>query len=357
MNDTAPDAAPARANVPARITRSRRQTAGRPGDSLKAIGLMCVAVVLFSGLDASAKYLVTRAELPVVQIVWMRFAGQFVIMLSLLGALPVAALLGTRKLKLELLRSLLMVTTTAFNFLAVKYLRLDQTITIVFLTPLVVALLAGPVLGEWVGWRRIVAILVGFCGILIAVRPGVASIHPAIGYSVLCDVGLCRLHAGDTAHRRLRSAVRDAVLFDAGGHGRDGAARVFEWVTPETLGNGCGWRRSACSAAPATSCSSSPTGCAGRDGRAVSLFSAPHHDGVRLCVFDDVPELWQLAGAWCRRLGHLPPAPRARYGRASRACRSDLVLTAAAMRRFVSSAQDANRPSAIAARMAAISSW
>ena len=176
MNETAPDAAPAGAKVPA-IKRSRHET-GRPGDSLKAIGLMCVAVVLFSGLDASAKYLVTRAELPIVQIVWMRFAGQFVIMLSLLGALPVAALLGTRKLKLELLRSLLMVTTTACNFIALEHLRLDQTVTVVFLAPLVVALLAGPLLGEWVGWRRLVAILVGFLGILIAVRPGL-GLHPA----------------------------------------------------------------------------------------------------------------------------------------------------------------------------------
>src|SRR5262245_8349494 len=124
MNETAPNAAPTRANVPARIKRSRRP-AGRPGDNLKAIGLMCVAVALFSGLDTSAKWLVTRAELPVVQIVWMRFLGQFTIMLSLLGALPVAALLGTRKLKLELLRSFLMVSTTAGNFIALEHLRLD----------------------------------------------------------------------------------------------------------------------------------------------------------------------------------------------------------------------------------------
>lgn len=78
-----------------------------------------------------------------------------------------------------------MLGTTAFNFLALKYLRLDQTITITFLTPLLVALLAGPLLGEWVGWRRMVAIVVGFLGILVAVHPGLGSINPAILYSVL----------------------------------------------------------------------------------------------------------------------------------------------------------------------------
>jgi drug/metabolite transporter (DMT)-like permease len=158
-------------------------TGSQVADRLKAIGLMCVAVTLFAGLDTSAKYLATRAELPVVELVWVRFLGQFLIMLTLLSALPLKALLGTRKLTLELVRSFLMVSTTAFNFLALQYLRLDQTITVVFLAPLVVALLAGPMLGEWVGWRRLIAILVGFLGILIVVRPGVASLHPAFGFA------------------------------------------------------------------------------------------------------------------------------------------------------------------------------
>jgi drug/metabolite transporter (DMT)-like permease len=168
----------------------QRGRAAHPGeaksdaaDRLKAIGLMCVAITLFSGLDTSAKYLATYADLPVVQIVWMRFLGQFTLMLTLLSALPLSALLATQKLKLELLRSFLMVSTTAGNFLALQYLRLDQTVTVVFLAPLVVALLAGPFLGEWVGWRRLMAILVGFLGILIVVRPGVAGLHPAFLYA------------------------------------------------------------------------------------------------------------------------------------------------------------------------------
>jgi drug/metabolite transporter (DMT)-like permease len=148
-------------------------------DRLKAIGLMCLAVALFSGLDTAAKYLVTHANLPMVQIVWARFLGQFLVMLSLLSALPLTALLRTRKLKLELLRSLLMVSTTACNFLALRHLRLDQTVSVAFLAPLIVALLAGPFLGEWVGWRRLVAIFAGFIGVLIVVHPGIGGLHPA----------------------------------------------------------------------------------------------------------------------------------------------------------------------------------
>jgi len=154
-------------------------------DRLKAIGLMCLAVTLFSALDTSAKYLVTHAHIPALQVVWARFLGQYLLMASLLGALPISALLGTRKLKLELARSFLMVSTTACNFLALQYLRLDQTVSVTFLAPLIVALLAGPFLGEWVGWRRLIAILVGFVGVLIVVHPGFGSLHPAFAISFM----------------------------------------------------------------------------------------------------------------------------------------------------------------------------
>ena len=155
---------------------------------LAAIGLMVLAVTLFSALDATAKYLIKYDNLSVTQVVWSRFFGQFVAIVTLvplLGELSLPQLFKTARLKWQLVRSVLMVGTTAFNFLALEYLRLDQTITIVFLAPLVVALLAGPLLGEWVGWRRMVAIGFGFCGILIAVHPGFQTVHPAVGYSFL----------------------------------------------------------------------------------------------------------------------------------------------------------------------------
>lgn len=154
-------------------------------DRLRAIGLMVAAIGLFSCLDASAKFLVTRRGIPVVEVAWLRFTGQVAYMVAIYFALRLPALVATRQPWLQALRSLLMLATTAFNFLALRYLRLDQTVTIVFLAPLVVALAAGPLFGEWVGWRRLIAVLVGFCGILVVVRPGFASMHPALGYAFL----------------------------------------------------------------------------------------------------------------------------------------------------------------------------
>lgn len=157
-------------------------------DRLKAIALMCIAVALFSALDTCAKVLTTQMGISVTQAVWARFIVQFIGLLVLvpaLGVMPARALFTTNGLKLQIVRSTLMVATTAFNFLALQTLRLDQAVTIVFLAPLVVALLAGPFLGEWVGWRRMVAILVGFLGVVVAVHPSGDGLGIGVLYSFL----------------------------------------------------------------------------------------------------------------------------------------------------------------------------
>ncbi|HRD78241.1 MAG TPA: DMT family transporter [Hyphomicrobiaceae bacterium] len=149
-------------------------------DSLRGILLVCVAFALFSGLDATAKYMATVVQLPVTQVTWIRFVSQFLLIVLVMGIVQVPRLLSTVKLKQQLVRSVLMMASTVMNFLALRHLRLDQTQTIYFLAPFVVALLAGPFLGEWVGWRRLVAIMVGFSGIIVVVRPGVATFEPAM---------------------------------------------------------------------------------------------------------------------------------------------------------------------------------
>jgi drug/metabolite transporter (DMT)-like permease len=141
---------------------------------------MCLALVLFSCLDSTAKYMATVSKLPLSQVVWLRFVSQLCLMLLVLGVVAIPRLLTTRRLWHQLFRSSLMLLSTALNFLALKSLRLDQTQTVYFLAPFVVALLAGPFLGEWVGWRRMVAIVVGFSGILVVVRPGFAALDPAL---------------------------------------------------------------------------------------------------------------------------------------------------------------------------------
>ena len=162
---------------------------GPAPDVLKGIGLMCLALGLFSCLDATAKYMATVAQLPVAQVVWLRFVSQFLLIVLLIGAMSLPRLLRTQRFWHQTGRSLLMLGSTLLNFLALRTLRLDQTQTIAFLAPFVVALLAGPFLGEWIRWRRMLAILVGFSGIIVAVRPGIAAFEPGMIFalgSMLC---------------------------------------------------------------------------------------------------------------------------------------------------------------------------
>lgn len=153
---------------------------GTDTSAMRGIGLMCIAIAVFSCLDTTAKYMATTAGLPVTQVVWMRFVSQLVLIVFVMGLLAIPRLLSTRKLGFQLARSTLMLCSTVLNFMALKQLRLDQTQTIYFMAPFVVALLGGPFLGEWVGWRRMVAILFGFSGILVVVRPGYVPLEPAL---------------------------------------------------------------------------------------------------------------------------------------------------------------------------------
>ena len=117
------------------------------------------------------------------QVAWARFAGHAILTFIVLGPLSMPRLMRSAKPGHQVLRSLLALGATIFNFAAVKYLQLDQTITIFFLTPLLVAAFAGPLLGEWIGWHRLMAVLSGFLGVILVTRPGFGGIHWAVLYS------------------------------------------------------------------------------------------------------------------------------------------------------------------------------
>ncbi|MGC1178768.1 MAG: DMT family transporter [Methyloceanibacter sp.] len=160
-----------------------------PRQRLKAIGLMALATVCFAALDATAKYLIGTKGVPVAQVTWLRFVGHVVFSALALWPFAVKPSLRSAKPLMQLFRSALMICTTGFNFVALKYLQLDQTVTIFFLTPLLVAALAGPLLHEWVGWHRMVAILAGFLGVLIVMQPGFGTLHSAMLFALIATLG------------------------------------------------------------------------------------------------------------------------------------------------------------------------
>jgi drug/metabolite transporter (DMT)-like permease len=134
-------------------------------------------------LDTTAKYLTTAIHVPVLQVIWLRFVSHCLLNFLFLGPKALLAARHSVKPGHQILRSFFMLGATAFNFLALQYLQLDQGATIFFLSPFIVAALAGPMLGEWVGWRRLLAICMGFSGVLFVTRPGFGGIHWAVSFS------------------------------------------------------------------------------------------------------------------------------------------------------------------------------
>lgn len=150
---------------------------------MTGIGLVCAALFCFALLDTTAKWLGGRMDL--IQVIWARFAGHFLLSFLFVNPWTVPGLLRTRRPWLQIGRSALLLGSTVFNFAALRFLQLDQTAAIMFTTPFLIAALAGPILGEWLDWRRWTAIIIGFSGVLLVTRPGAGGIHPAAIFSLM----------------------------------------------------------------------------------------------------------------------------------------------------------------------------
>jgi drug/metabolite transporter (DMT)-like permease len=150
---------------------------------LIGIGLVSLTYLLFSLLDGSAKWLV--GTLPVIVVVWLRFVTHVLFAGIVLFPVRGLALIRTRHLRWHVLRALMFVAMTGINFWALQYLQLTVTSSIYFSVPLMIALASAPLLGEKLDAGRWLAILAGFAGVLVIVRPGGAEFHPAMLASVL----------------------------------------------------------------------------------------------------------------------------------------------------------------------------
>jgi drug/metabolite transporter (DMT)-like permease len=150
---------------------------------LAGIGLVSLTYVLFTLLDGSAKWLV--GTVPVIVVVWLRFAMHVLLASALLFPLRGSSLVKTAHLRWHVLRALMFCAMTGINFWALQYLQLAVTSSIYFVVPIIIALLAAPLLGEKLDAGRWAAILAGFAGVLVIVRPWSAEFHPAMLASIV----------------------------------------------------------------------------------------------------------------------------------------------------------------------------
>ena len=144
---------------------------GRDNSRL-GIALMILTTMIFAAQDGVSRYLGERYSVMTIIMIRYWFFAAFVVVLSASRAGGIRRVARTRQMPLQIFRGVLLAFEICLTVVSFVLMGLIGTHAIFAIYPLLIAALAGPVLGEYVGWRRGVAILVGLAGVLVILRPG-----------------------------------------------------------------------------------------------------------------------------------------------------------------------------------------
>ena len=189
------------------------------------------AMLMFPFLDATAKHL-GQQNVPVMQVVWARLFFGLLLTAPLLWQFEGKQALRPRESKLNVARASLIVVSTLCFFGAMHYQGVAETLAIYFVQPLLVTVLAPLVLKEHVGIRRWIAVLIGFVGVIIIIRPGIIQINAGVFLALGAGLGsavsllLTRKLAGGS------SAIANTVYTNLFGAIIASVLVVFFWQTP-----------------------------------------------------------------------------------------------------------------------------
>ena len=144
---------------------------------MKAITFNLLAWVMLPIMDGFAKYL--SSDLPVLQITWARYFFTVAFILPIMFFFFRKNLVWTDKPKLQLIRGLILLTANVCFFYSISIISLAKALTLAFIAPLIVTAFSPIFLGEKVGFRRWSAVIIGFIGSMVVIRPGFVEINLA----------------------------------------------------------------------------------------------------------------------------------------------------------------------------------
>ena len=144
---------------------------------MKAILINLSAWMIVPIMDALAKYL--SWSLPVLQITWGRYFFTVVFTLSFMLIFFRKNLVWSKNPKLQFFRGLILLSANILFFYSISVISLAKALTLAFIHPLIVTALSPILLNENVGIKRWIAVLIGFIGVLIVIRPGFLEINTA----------------------------------------------------------------------------------------------------------------------------------------------------------------------------------
>ena len=144
---------------------------------MKAITFNLLAWVMLPIMDGFAKYL--SADLPVLQITWARYFFTVVFTFPIMLFFYRNQLKWSDKPKLQTIRGLILLVANICFFYSISVISLAKALTLAFVAPLIVTAFSPMFLGEKVGLRRWSAVVIGFVGSLVVIRPGFVEINLA----------------------------------------------------------------------------------------------------------------------------------------------------------------------------------
>ena len=157
---------------------------------LRGIQFALAAMVCFAVQDAVSKHLAESYPVPFfVMLRYWAFA-LFVIVLATRQQGGIQAAIRTKRPVLQVVRGVLLVVQILVFVTALDLMGLAPMMALFSLYPLLITLLALPILGEHVGWRRLGAVGVGFLGVLIILRPGMEVVDPSALVALLAAAGI-----------------------------------------------------------------------------------------------------------------------------------------------------------------------
>ena len=169
---------------------------------MKAILLNLSAWVMLPIMDGFAKYL--SSSIPILQITWSRYFFTVVIALPIMFFFFRKNLKPSNKPKLQFIRGLLLFFANILFFYSISIISLSKALTLAFIAPLIVTILSPVLLNEKVGFKRWAAVITGFIGSIIVLRPGFVEINlatiSALGTGFLYGIYLIvtrKLHNSD----------------------------------------------------------------------------------------------------------------------------------------------------------------
>ena len=141
------------------------------GSVMQGVVLMAVAMLLLPGMDAIAKYMANFVGMSPGQVTFYRFFFQVLCTIPLVFLAGGRDMLRPKRPWMNLLRGAIHGAASLLFFAAVKYMPLADVFAIYFVEPFILTAMSAIFLGERVGWRRWLAIMVGFGGALIVIQP------------------------------------------------------------------------------------------------------------------------------------------------------------------------------------------